>query len=470
MAARRSLTQTERLLAAEPRNLEALFAQACLLDQLGDEDKARWAYVGVLTQDAAHAGALTRLGKLLASTGYTSAALTVLHQGVAAHPGDVTLRVLLGNVLRLAGQKEQAQAQYAAALRLAPGFAPAHQGLSYLLDGVDDTAAEHHRRLGFSGHALSTSDYRGEAPPVEVLRLVSARGGNVDLNGILDDRIFRTHTLVAEFATPGMALPAHAVTFNAIGDADIGAAALAKAEALLASESAPVLNPPDKVRPTGRLTMSARLAAIEGLKTARMARVSRAALQGGLPGVFGFPVLLRSPGYHTGEHFAWVNNGAELADMLPELPGEALLVIECLDTRSVDGAFRKYRAMLIGGEILPLHLAISTEWKVHYFTAAMAEEPAYRAEEARFLADMAEVVGKPAMACLARVGAMLGLDYGGVDFGLGRDGRLLVFEANATMVIAKPPIEAMWEYRLPAAERCLRAAQALIKGKAKDKT
>ena len=66
------------------------------------------------------------------------------------------------------------------------------------------------------------------------------------------------------------------------------------------------------------------------------------------------------------------------------------------------------------------------------------------------------------MAALAQVAAVLGLDYGGVDFAVAADGRLLLFEANATMTLAPPLPGAMWEYRRPAFERALEAARQLI--------
>ena len=51
------------------------------------------------------------------------------------------------------------------------------------------------------------------------------------------------------------------------------------------------------------------------------------------------------------------------------------------------------------------------------------------------------------MAALERIRDSLGLDYAGVDFGLGPDGDLLLFEANATMVIAPPAPDEHWAYR-----------------------
>ena len=181
---------------------------------------------------------------------------------------------------------------------------------------------------------------------------------------------------------------------------------------------------------------------------------------------FGFPLLLRSPGYHTGRNFVLVESRADLAAATQSLPGDELLAIEYLDARGPDGRARKFRVMMIGGQLYPLHLAISRDWKVHYFTSDMANEPGHRAEEAKFLADMSATLGAEAMRALESIQAALGLDYAGIDFGLSRDGELLLFEANATMVIAKPGNDAHWAYRHGAIDRVLEAATAMLTDKA----
>ena len=50
------------------------------------------------------------------------------------------------------------------------------------------------------------------------------------------------------------------------------------------------------------------------------------------------------------------------------------------------------------------------------------------------------------MGALGAVGERLGLDYAGVDFGVLRDGRLVVFEANATMLV-HPERDPRFAYR-----------------------
>jgi hypothetical protein len=92
----------------------------------------------------------------------------------------------------------------------------------------------------------------------------------------------------------------------------------------------------------------------------------------------------------------------------------------------------------------------------------MAQAPAYRAEEDAYLADMAAALGARAMAGLARLKDALGFDYGGIDFGLAEDGRVLVFEANATMAIVPPGPEPMWDYRRAPIRRALDAARAML--------
>ncbi|MDE1936191.1 hypothetical protein, partial [Bradyrhizobium sp.] len=182
---------------------------------------------------------------------------------------------------------------------------------------------------------------------------------------------------------------------------------------------------------------------------------------------FAFPVLLRSPGYHTGRNFVQVAQAVDLAAAATSLPGNELLAIQYLDARGQDGNARKYRVMMIGGKLFPLHLAISRNWKVHYFTSDMADEPDHRAEEMAFLQNPRGVLGETAFAALAAICERLALDYAGIDFGLNAAGELLLFEANATMVIAAPPDnDPRWAYRRGAISAAMEAVVAMIRQKA----
>ena len=183
---------------------------------------------------------------------------------------------------------------------------------------------------------------------------------------------------------------------------------------------------------------------------------------------FTFPLLLRSPGFHTGQNFVLVESATELPNAATGLPGDDLLVIEYLDARDNDGNARKYRVMIIDGRIYPMHLAISRQWKVHYFTADMGDHSDYRSEEAAFLTDMPKIIGKKAVTALEKIGNELGLDYGGIDFGLGPAGDVLLFEANATMVVNPPDPNEQWAYRRTAVTKILDAVSTMILDRAAD--
>ena len=445
------------------------FRIATLLDQTGCTDEAKAAYLGIVADHPAHADTLNALGALLYRTGYRSAARTVFTQAVHCHPKQPGGHVNLANLLRQSGEAEAARAAFQAALRLAPDFAAAHQGLGDLLADMGEVAgAERHWRLGYRGRALHAWTYRGSGPPVRVLMPISVANGNIAARVFLDDRVFAVTTATMEFYDPAVPPPPHDLVLNAIGDADLCRAALQSACTLVAGTTAPVINPPAHVLRTGRVEMAGLLCGLTGIEVPRMAMLPRSELAGAKGAAllkrhgFSFPVLLRAPGFHTGRHFLCVEVASGLPGAAASLPGDDVLAIAFHAPAWPDGCARKGRVMVIDGRLYPLHWAVSRDWKVHYFTAEMADHATYRAEEARFLADMRGFLGEAAADGLCAVAETLDLDYGGIDFGLLADGRVLVFEANATMAIVPPPPQAVWHYRRPASDLALLAARAML--------
>ncbi len=357
-----------------------------------------------------------------------------------------------------------AQRHYRAALAADPRFAPALQGLARVLTTLGDPTAEQYWQAGFTNHAVVTQRYRGIGTGIPLLLLVAARGGNVPTQCWVDNTVYAVSAVYADFYDFAQALPNHVLTLNAIGDADLCSAALASAERMVADDATPVINHPAQVRLTGRQDNARRLAGVPDVKVPRTTMLSRSAILAGAD--VSFPILLRAPGFHTGQHFFRAESRRDLEEAVAELPGEDLLAIEYVNARGSDGMARKYRAMFIDGVIYPLHLAIGADWKVHYFTAGMAANPAFREEERRFLDDMSATLGVPAMTALSRIQATLGLDYAGIDFALTQDGSVLLFEANATMVIDPPDTNPMWDYRRVAIGKALDAAKRMLSRRA----
>ncbi len=446
------------------RHAALRFQQAVMLDAAGETEAAQAAYLAILAQAPDHAPTLNNLGALLCRTGYRSAGRTAFARAVAIHPDQAAGHVNLANMLREDGGLDLARLHYEAALACAPGCAEAHQGLGNVYADLGDAVqAARHRELGWQDRVFTPWRYRGAGRPTRVLLLTSVAGGNVPVRAFLDHPAFAVTAVAMEYFKPNMALPSHDVVLNAIGDADACPEALRAAETLVSG--APLLNAPGAVRATARLDNARRLQCGPGVRTPRMACLPRASLGNATAltkSGFVFPLLLRAPGFHTGQHFVQVDDAPDLPAAVATLPGDSLLAIERLPARGPDGMARKYRVMIVGGRLYPLHLAISRDWKVHYFTAAMAEDAALRLEEQAFLTDMATYLGSRACAALSWIAEVLALDYAGVDFALDTGGNVLLFEANATMALVPPPPDPIWDYRRPAFDAVAAAARALI--------
>jgi glutathione synthase/RimK-type ligase-like ATP-grasp enzyme len=425
-----------------------------------EDEAAKQAYLGVLRRDPTHFSALNELGTLAYSGGFRSAARSAYQQAVRHHPDNKIARVNLANLLREEEDLAGARVQYEAALAIDPDLPEAHQGMAWVLGALGHAGAGPHWQKGYTGHAVVSKPYRGTGIAMPLLMLVSARGGNIPTQLWLNDRLFAVSAIYAEFYDPGLVLPAHALLVNAISDADLCDVALARAEEIVARSGAPVINRPERVRLTGRIETARRLAAIDGVIAPTIHASSSAAVLAADD--MQFPLLLRRPGFHNGQHFAYVENHDGLAQTIAALAGDELLVIQYLDGRGADGMARKYRVMFIDGVAYPLHLAISADWKVHYATSGMAHNAAYRDEERRFLEDMPAVLGSRAMAALAQICATIGLEYVGIDFALAANGSVMLFEANATMIVFLPSPDSMWDYRRRAISNVLDAATQML--------
>jgi tetratricopeptide (TPR) repeat protein len=443
---------------ADPGSAAAL-AEARRLVAQGADAAATAAYLAILRRAPTQFAALNELATLAYHNGHRAAARSAYTQAVACHPENPVGHVNLGNLLLEDGALADARACFAAALACAPTLAAAHQGMARVLTELGEDATAHAAQ-GFAGHEMVVRPCRGAGPALRLLLLVAACGGNIPTGAWIDAHRFAVTAIYADRFAAGRTLPDHDLVLCAIADADRAPAALAGAQAIIAGTQAPVINPPARVAATGRADTARLLAGLAGVVTPAVHRLPRAAILA--EPAWRFPLLLRAPGFHTGRQFLRVDDRAALAGAVAQLPGAELFAIDYLDARGADSMARKYRVMAIGGALYPIHLAISADWKVHYFTADMAAHAGHRAEERRFLDDMPGVLGPRAIAALEAIAGRLGLDYAGVDFALAADGAVQVFEANAGMVIAPPDADPMWDYRRPAIDAALAAARRLL--------
>lgn len=448
---------------------ECRYQRAVMLFNLGHDSQARQEFTAVLSAQADHFGALNDLGVLLMENSEYSLARNYFMAAVKAHPTQITGHLNFADFLILQCDYVEAIKHYQIALELDSRSKKAHQGLAHAFANLGDTAqANRHRELGFKGESTFAWNFRGHKQAIPLLLLGSAYGGNIPLNHVLDKHTFQSTVILTEYFEAEQTLPEHKLIVNLIGDADLSLAGLDAAERIVASGQSKVINHPALVRPSTRLVNAIRFGKIAHVKTPNILLLKHTELL--QPGIFAllaqhklsFPLLLRCPGFHTGQYFVRVEHPDYFFEAVKKLPGSALLVISILDSTNIHGDSHKFRVMIVDGQLYPMHLAISKDWKVHYFSADMETEPEYRKLEAQFLEDMPNLLGQQVMQALEHIRLVLGLDYAGIDFGINNDGEVLLFEANATMLVRLPENIEKWHYRRPAIERILAAVRQMI--------
>lgn len=204
----------------------------------------------------------------------------------------------------------------------------------------------------------------------------------------------------------------------------------------------PVLNHPSKVVETTRLKNAERLAGVANLVIPRLIRFAnnseiREQTVRHIGEAVGFPVIIRGLFAQEGIGAEKIDSPEELSRHLATLPDSQLYAIEYIYNPVAEGAFRKMRAAVIGGELFMLNVYFGALWNVHRkdggnLTAFDANGTA-RAFAQKVLSRPEEALGKPAMTTLREIRARTPLDVFGIDFDLLPDGRLLFFEANAAM-------------------------------------
>ncbi len=375
-----------------------------------------------------------------------------------ARRAEVVALVNRGHTALAADDLRAALEAYECALEIDPFELQAHLGLALGYQRLgDDDASERHRRDAIKLAPVRTIPYRGTGQPIRVLALLATANANIDLEPLLSNEVCAI-TLAHVDAMPAAAeLPRHDILFNAIGDADAAEKALAIAKIIASRSDAPLVNHPAAVADTRRDRNAARLRALPGLRVPRIARIARERLQAGQRSLalaaagIAYPFLLRTPGFHNGRFLALVEDPRNIDAALGALPGEELYAIEYIDTRDKRGYYCKYRLLFIGDQIVPVHAALSTTWKVHYEAADLASSELGRALDRDFRRHPRERIGERAYVALEALRRELGLQYAGVDFSLDEEGTPVLFEANATMLPGK------------ASERARKATLALIR-------
>jgi len=393
-------------------------------------------------------------GAAMKAMGRFADAVEALRAGLLLDPTRGTAFVSLAHAHTELGEWAAAEAALRRALAVDPRSVGAHLHLAEILARAGDAAAARsHREAAFRRQNLFVEPATRPAPTALVL--ATAEDGNIPLKYLLSrDRYNVVRWLIA-FATPGQAgrLPRHDFVLNAIGEPEVPAETHAAVEAFRIVCRAPFLNRPDAVARTSRSALPGLLGDLPDVVVPPSLRWRAGEAAPGLC----WPAIVRPVGSHGGVGLVRVDDAAAFVPAHP-----ACDVTSFVDFASADGRYRKYRAIFVDRRPFPYHLAIGEHWLVHYISTNMLTEPGLRAEEARFLDDPAGAVGARAWAAVAAIGARLDLDYAGIDFSVLPDGRVLVFEANATMVVHPETEGSVLAYKNPAVGAILAAFDAMV--------
>ncbi len=333
--------------------------------------------------------------------------------------------------------------------------------------GRPETAIEH-LRLAVQSSRIVTLPALTQPATATVLALtrVAPWEANTPLELVLDVEHTTLHRLYIDDADTELAaddLPAYDVLFNTIAESDKARPALALAQAFAQRSGRAPLNAPAAVARIGRAEVARMFAASSTIVAPPVTRASRAEL---LALELEAPLIVRPVGSQAGIGLARVGDPLEMRAYLEDRDEHDFFTVPFIDYSNDDQLFRKYRVMFVGGIPYACHLAISPRWMIHYYNAAMAEHQWMRDEEARFIADMSSVFNGALAAALAEIAAAIPLDYFGIDCAIAPDGRLLLFEADAAMLVHGTDPPDLYPYKRAGFERIKAALTALIADRA----
>ena len=224
---------------------------------------------------------------------------------------------------------------------------------------------------------------------------------------------------------------------NLITEAEHNPKVLDNMRKLLRDLPGKIINRPEAVLRSTRDQVARRLAGIPGLLVPKVVRVRtekpaiavQTVKQAGLQ----FPVILRLAGTHTGKIVGCFDNVGDLQAALAG--GDDHIATEFIDFKSADGLYRKHRVFFIGRHIIFRHMIASDNWNVHAKDRRrfMALQQELVDEEERLFAAPGGAFPPEVIEVLKAVRERMGLDFFGMDFGIAADGRVVLFEANATM-------------------------------------
>lgn len=431
-------------IAIGPDNVAAYHTLGKISQARDDDESAIVFFQKAVAVELEDSPSWNDLGSSLHRLGRLPDAVTAFSNATICAPAWALPHHNLGNVHYDMGELALAEAEFRAALAIDPNLHDTHSMLSLTLDRL-------HRREESEFHAdefarlapLVVNPCQHKSPKGRALLLLGAGMCNARTDYLFSQSRYETVIAYIRPSDPAQAsllsqLPPCDFVFSAIADPDRAAPIFAEAASFCEKVGGVIFNRPDhRIERTRRDRLPTVLAGIPNIVIPEMRRLPVAELQqmATQSGAMPRELLVRPCGFHEGRYFERIAAWSDLGAYLQKVACPEYYVSPYHDCKNADGYFRKYRFIFIDRKVYPYHLAIDTQWLVHRFRAEMSDHPWMLAEEEAFLADYRQVFPPALCDAVQAIATAVDLDFAGIDCSITPDGRLLVFESNATMMV-----------------------------------
>ena len=428
---------------------------------LGKIDDAVTSFQRCLSIELDHAEAHNQLGIAFTRSGQFDRAIACYERSISINPCFTNAMANLAAAYHKKRDIREAARWARAALSIDPHQSDAnHEMASILLEAGNLQEARQHVEGARSRQSIVIE--HATNPTRKVLILLTKRAGNIPtVEFMLPTTVNTRINWVIESDQDGQAatLPDYDLAFNAMGDADLVGASFGPVARFAETCEKPLLNHPDRVARTARNELPALLSGIPNIVVPPVWRFAGDVDWDRLNERV--PLMIRPVDTHGGKGVQVAQTIDELKNLRAQYPGP-VYVCPFVDFRSADSWFRKYRIIFIDRNPYPYHLAISPRWMVHYASADMESHAWKLEEERRFLEDPESVLGKANVDAIHAIGETIDLEYAGIDFSVTADNRVLVFEANPTMLAHPEPIDGPLAHKNEYVFRIQRAAEGML--------
>jgi hypothetical protein len=278
---------------------------------------------------------------------------------------------------------------------------------------------------------------------------------------------------VAEDLPRIQAIPEHDIAIVGVSELDRNSNALALIEDILPLLHCPILNTPAQIKALARDKISHTLAGSDTIEMPLTLRYTRAQLCSSAPLSTGpnstasnmdFPVIIRPIDSHAGNNLEKIDNPSQLTNYLTTNTCTHFFVAKFVDYKNSDGQYKKYRVMFIDQQPYVAHMAISDHWLIHYLNAGMVDSAAKRFIEAQVMGSFDNDFAIKHKRAFEQLNQAVGLEYFGIDCAETKEGKLLVFEACASLNIHAMDCEKTFPYKKPQMQKIFDAfLQMLVK-------